>query len=318
MNKHCEKFKLYKKIEKAPSSSTTKIQKYKRVIVSESDSKIEFENSNVNSNMKQKQTMKRNFEGLDDIMVSLKKRKAEIIKCLDNNEESCNELKDLVIDEKDKNNQLIRKNIELSIELDFLKEKYRQIIIEKDMTIDILRKENYKKDQIIKDKDSEFQKVSNIVKEMSENETYALADEVKSAHGIPKTNVVSFDSEIKQEIKEELKTEVLDDESTSLPPCYSKSQHWTCVRKEKDEYESGSGKFIDLKDLPSLHLGIYSSDHDMAKILPRYNKVLNRSVQDGVGLEDIDKLQMELEVLLSSTVVRKKALKDDLKVLLKC
>ena len=185
-------------------------------------SELQFENRNVNS------SVKRNFEDLDDIMVSLKKRKEQIIKCLDKNEESCNDLKDLVIDEKDKNNQLIRKNIELSIELDFLKEKYRQIIIEKDMTIDILRKENYKKDQIIKIKNSEFQKVSNIVQEMSENETNA--DKVKSTLGIPVTNVVSFDSEIKQEIKEEIKTELLDYETTSSPPFYSNSQHWTSAR----------------------------------------------------------------------------------------
>ena len=55
-----------------------------------------------------------------------------------------------------------------------------------------LYKENYKKDQLIKNKDSEFQKVSNIVQDMSENETNA--DKMKSALGIPVTNVVSFDS----------------------------------------------------------------------------------------------------------------------------
>ena len=47
---------------------------------------------------------------------------------------------------------------------------------------------------------------------MSENETNV--DKVKSDLEIPVTNVVSFDSEIKQEIKEEIKAEVLDDETT--------------------------------------------------------------------------------------------------------
>ena len=111
-----------------------------------------------------------------------------------------------------------------------------------------LYKENYKKDRFMKNKDSEFQKVSNIVQEMSENETNA--DKVKSTLGIPVTNVVSFDSEIKQEIKEEIKTELLDYETTSSPPFYSNSQHWTSARKEKDKSESGSGETIDLKDLP--------------------------------------------------------------------
>ena len=43
--------------------------------------------------------------------------------------------------------------------------------------------------------------------------------------------------------------------------------------------------------------------------------VLRRSEQDGVGLEDVDALQLELEALLSATVVRKMTLKEEIKIL---
>ena len=43
--------------------------------------------------------------------------------------------------------------------------------------------------------------------------------------------------------------------------------------------------------------------------------VLRRNEQDGVGLEDIDALQLELEALLSATVVRKLTLKEEVKIL---
>ena len=43
--------------------------------------------------------------------------------------------------------------------------------------------------------------------------------------------------------------------------------------------------------------------------------VLRRSEHDGIGLEDVDTLQLELEALLSATVVRKFTLKEETKVL---
>ena len=47
----------------------------------------------------------------------------------------------------------------------------------------------------------------------------------------------------------------------------------------------------------------------------RYSSVLQRSEQDGIGFEDVDTLQLELEALLSATVVRKLTLKEEIKVL---
>ena len=43
--------------------------------------------------------------------------------------------------------------------------------------------------------------------------------------------------------------------------------------------------------------------------------VVRRSEQDGIGLEDVDALQLELEALLSATVVRKMTLKEESKIL---
>ena len=41
---------------------------------------------------------------------------------------------------------------------------------------------------------------------------------------------------------------------------------------------------------------------------------MRRSEHDGIGLEDVDTLQLELEALLSATVVRKFTLKEETKV----
>ena len=43
--------------------------------------------------------------------------------------------------------------------------------------------------------------------------------------------------------------------------------------------------------------------------------VLRRSENDGIGFEDVDTLQLELEALLSATVVRKFTLKEESKVI---
>lgn len=84
--------------------------------------------------------------------------------------------------------------------------------------------------------------------------------------------------------------------------------------KGKGKEKSSSGDPIDLKDLP-ISLAEFANGNDHAKFFPRYSAVLKRSDQDGVGMEDIDTLQMELEAMLSSTVVRKITLKEELDVL---
>ncbi|XP_015603314.1 transcriptional adapter 3-B [Cephus cinctus] len=51
---------------------------------------------------------------------------------------------------------------------------------------------------------------------------------------------------------------------------------------------------------------------DNAKHLPRYCSILQRSAEEGVGMEDLDTLQLELETLLSAVVVRSRMLQDEI------
>ncbi|XP_012269456.2 transcriptional adapter 3-B [Athalia rosae] len=51
---------------------------------------------------------------------------------------------------------------------------------------------------------------------------------------------------------------------------------------------------------------------DNGKHLPRYCSILQRSTEEGVGMEDLDTLQLELETLLSSVVVRCRLLQDEI------
>ncbi|XP_035721557.1 transcriptional adapter 3-A-like [Vespa mandarinia] len=51
---------------------------------------------------------------------------------------------------------------------------------------------------------------------------------------------------------------------------------------------------------------------DNSRLLPRYASVLQRTTEDSVGMEDLDALQLELETLLSSVVVRHRMLQDEI------
>ena len=84
--------------------------------------------------------------------------------------------------------------------------------------------------------------------------------------------------------------------------------------KGKGKEKSGGNEIVDLKDLP-ITLPEFANGNDHAKFFPRFSSVLKRSDQDGVGMEDIDTLQMELEAMLSATVVRKMTLKEELDVI---
>ncbi|KAF4522332.1 hypothetical protein B566_EDAN011333 [Ephemera danica] len=50
---------------------------------------------------------------------------------------------------------------------------------------------------------------------------------------------------------------------------------------------------------------------DNARILPRYTAILSRSKDEGVCMEDLDTLQLELEALLSAAALRIRALKGE-------
>ncbi|KAK7788723.1 hypothetical protein R5R35_011013 [Gryllus longicercus] len=51
---------------------------------------------------------------------------------------------------------------------------------------------------------------------------------------------------------------------------------------------------------------------DRDKMLPRYSAVLSRSDEEGVLMDDLDALQMELEALLSAVVVRSRVLQKEI------
>ncbi|XP_014211111.1 transcriptional adapter 3 [Copidosoma floridanum] len=47
-------------------------------------------------------------------------------------------------------------------------------------------------------------------------------------------------------------------------------------------------------------------------LLPKYHSILQRNPEDGISMEDLDTLQGELEILLSSAVVRKRTLQEEI------
>lgn len=51
---------------------------------------------------------------------------------------------------------------------------------------------------------------------------------------------------------------------------------------------------------------------DKEKQLPKYCSILQRSSEEGIGMEDLDALQMELEMMLSSVVLRSRALQEEI------
>lgn len=51
---------------------------------------------------------------------------------------------------------------------------------------------------------------------------------------------------------------------------------------------------------------------DNSRHLPRYTNILKRSAEEGVSMEDLDTLQLELEMLLSAVVVRHRTLQDEI------
>lgn len=68
----------------------------------------------------------------------------------------------------------------------------------------------------------------------------------------------------------------------------------------------------ELKDCPLQFHDFKSVDH--VKVCPRYTAVLARSEDDGIGIEELDTLQLELETLLSSASRRLRVLEAETQV----
>lgn len=72
-------------------------------------------------------------------------------------------------------------------------------------------------------------------------------------------------------------------------------------------------KMSELKDCPPLkYYDFKPVEH--VKVCPRYTAVLGRSEDDGIGIEELDTLQLELETLLSSASRRLRALEEQRQV----
>ncbi|XP_032068183.1 transcriptional adapter 3 [Thamnophis elegans] len=69
----------------------------------------------------------------------------------------------------------------------------------------------------------------------------------------------------------------------------------------------------ELKDCPLQFHDFKSVDH--LKVCPRYTAVLARSEDDGIGIEELDTLQLELETLLSSASRRLRVLETETQIL---
>lgn len=72
----------------------------------------------------------------------------------------------------------------------------------------------------------------------------------------------------------------------------------------------------ELKDCPLQFHDFKSVDH--VKVCPRYTAVLARSEDDGIGIEELDTLQLELETLLSSASRRLRVLEAETQVCRLC
>ena len=76
--------------------------------------------------------------------------------------------------------------------------------------------------------------------------------------------------------------------------------------------KGGKSEAVDLKECP-LEFRIFESvDSGSA---PNYFSLLKRSPSEDIGLEDLDGLQLELENLLSSSVLRRRYYKDESNIL---
>lgn len=79
----------------------------------------------------------------------------------------------------------------------------------------------------------------------------------------------------------------------------------------------------ELKDCPPLKYYDFNPVEHV-KLCPRYTAVLGRSEDDGIGIEELDTLQLELETLLSSATRRLRALEEqrqvvgDVRIILFC
>lgn len=75
----------------------------------------------------------------------------------------------------------------------------------------------------------------------------------------------------------------------------------------------GKGKSMQDKDCPLMYPDLEPIDH--AAQCPKYTAILSRSEEDGIGLEELDLIQSDLETLLANAGKRLKQLENEIQIL---
>lgn len=76
--------------------------------------------------------------------------------------------------------------------------------------------------------------------------------------------------------------------------------------------KGGKSENVDIKDIP---LDFKTFDIVDSGAAPNYFNIIKRPQNEEIGMEDLDNLQLELESILSSTVINRKHIKDELDIL---
>lgn len=72
------------------------------------------------------------------------------------------------------------------------------------------------------------------------------------------------------------------------------------TKKGKEIEEKQSSPVIEFKKI------------DLNKECPKYLEILDRNINEGIKLEELDALQLEIEALLVSVVYRKRQIQDEI------
>ena len=81
---------------------------------------------------------------------------------------------------------------------------------------------------------------------------------------------------------------------------------------DRSSSKGGKTENVDIKDVP---LEFRTFDVLDSVAAPSYFSVIKRPQSEELGLEDLDNLQLELESILSASVIRRKHIKEEVEIL---
>ena len=79
--------------------------------------------------------------------------------------------------------------------------------------------------------------------------------------------------------------------------------------------KGGKSEAVDLKDLKECPLDFRKFDPVDSAKAPNYFNIFKKPPSEDIGMEDLDGLQLELEMMLSNCVLKKKHLKEESDIL---